>query len=125
MHIIITDCIVQSHMGRARLWADIHEDWVRTLAGTCTASQLDRGVFGLVGDQTIYLHLAGPITSSRGRRTADHTAKVLPVVTGMLIAIIIGLFLPVVAAALYAGLAVYLVIPFREAARVLILRHSS
>src|SRR4029077_18184736 len=23
------------------------------------ASQLDRGVFGLVGDQTIYLHLAG------------------------------------------------------------------
>jgi hypothetical protein len=38
---------------------------VRTLAGTCTASQLDRDVFGLVGDQTIYLHLAGPITSSR------------------------------------------------------------
>jgi hypothetical protein len=30
-----------------------------------------------------------------------------------------------VAAALYAGLAVYLVVPFREAARVLILRHSS
>jgi len=29
-----------------------------------------------------------------------------------------------VAAALYAGLAVYLVVPFREATRVLIRRHS-
>ncbi len=51
--------------------------------------------------------------------------KFLPVVTGYVIAIIIGLLLPVVAAALYAGLAVYLVVPFREAARVLIRRHSS
>jgi len=41
------------------------------------------------------------------------------------IAIIIGLLLPVAAAALYAGLAVYLVVPFREATRVLIRRHSS
>jgi len=40
------------------------------------------------------------------------------------IAIIIGLLLPVVAAALYAGLAVYLVVPFREATRVLIRRHT-
>jgi hypothetical protein len=40
------------------------------------------------------------------------------------IAIIIGLLLPVAAAALYAGLAVYLVVPFREVARVLIQRHS-
>ena len=51
--------------------------------------------------------------------------KFLPVVTGYVIAIIIGLLLPVAAAALYAGLAVYLVVPFREAARVLIPRHSS
>jgi hypothetical protein len=51
--------------------------------------------------------------------------KFLPVVIGYVIAIIIGLLLPVVAPALYARLAVYLVVPFREAARVLIRRHSS
>ena len=48
--------------------------------------------------------------------------KFLPVVTGYVIAIGIGLLVPVVAAALYAGLAVYLVVPFREVARVLIRR---
>jgi hypothetical protein len=36
------------------------------------------------------------------------------------IAILIGLALPAAAVALYAGLAVYLAVPFREAARVLI-----
>jgi hypothetical protein len=41
------------------------------------------------------------------------------------IAILIGLALPVAAVALYFGLAVYLVVPFREAARVLRRRHSS
>jgi uncharacterized membrane protein len=50
--------------------------------------------------------------------------KFLPVVAGYVISIIIGLLLPVMAAALYACLAVYLVVPFREAARVLIRRHS-
>jgi hypothetical protein len=28
-------------------------------------SQLDRGIFGLVGDQMIYLHLAGSMASSQ------------------------------------------------------------
>jgi len=41
------------------------------------------------------------------------------------IAILIGLALPVAAVALYFGLAVYLVVPFREAARVLRRRHGS
>jgi hypothetical protein len=41
------------------------------------------------------------------------------------IAILIGLLLPVAAVALYFGIAVYLVVPFREAARVLRRRHSS
>jgi uncharacterized membrane protein len=45
--------------------------------------------------------------------------KLLPVILGYVIALIIGLFLPVVALAVYAGLAVYLVVPFREVARVL------
>jgi uncharacterized membrane protein len=51
--------------------------------------------------------------------------KFLPAVIGYVIAILIGLLLPVAAVALYFGLAVYLVVPFREAARVLIRRHSS
>jgi uncharacterized membrane protein len=51
--------------------------------------------------------------------------KFLPVVTGYVIAIVVGLVFPVAAAALYAALGVYLVVPFREAARVLIRRHGS
>jgi uncharacterized membrane protein len=51
--------------------------------------------------------------------------KFLPVVIGYVIAILIGLLLPVAAVALYFGLAVYLVVPFREAARVLRRRHST
>jgi len=50
--------------------------------------------------------------------------KFLPAVIGYVIAILIGLALPVAAVALYFGLAVYLVVPFREAARVLRRRHS-
>jgi uncharacterized membrane protein len=51
--------------------------------------------------------------------------KFLPVVIGYVIAILIGLALPVAAVALYFGLAVYVVVPFREAARVLRRRHST
>ena len=42
-----------------------------------------------------------------------------------MIAILIGLALPVLAVALYFGIAVYVVVPFREAARVLVRRHST
>jgi len=45
--------------------------------------------------------------------------KLLPVVIGYVIAILIGLALPVVAVALYFGIAVYLIVPFREVARLL------
>ena len=45
--------------------------------------------------------------------------KLLPVVAGYVIAILIGLALPVLAVALYFGIAVYLVVPFREVARLL------
>jgi hypothetical protein len=41
------------------------------------------------------------------------------------IAILIGLALPIAAVVLYFGIAVYVVVPFREAARVLARRHSS
>ena len=42
-----------------------------------------------------------------------------------MIAIIIGLLLPGVAVALYFGIAIYLVVPFREVARLLFQRSSS
>jgi uncharacterized membrane protein len=70
-----------------------------------------------------YEHLYSPV--GEGEELQIKQRKFLPVVIGYVIALIIGLLLPVVAAALYAGLAVYLVVPFREAARVLIRRHSS
>jgi uncharacterized membrane protein len=70
-----------------------------------------------------YEHLYSP--AREGEELQSTQRKFLPVVTGYVIAIIIGLVLPVMAAALYAGLAVYLVVPFREATRVLIRRHGS
>jgi uncharacterized membrane protein len=45
--------------------------------------------------------------------------KLLPVVIGYVIAILIGLAFPLVAMALYFGIAVYLVVPFREVRRLL------
>ena len=43
--------------------------------------------------------------------------RLLPVVIGYVIAILIGLAVPKVAVALYFGIAVYLVVPFREVAQ--------
>src|SRR5262250_1701025 len=70
-----------------------------------------------------YAHLYSP--AGEGEELQSTQRKFLPAVIGYVIAILIGLLLPVVAAALYAGLAVYLVVPFREAARVLIRHRSS
>jgi uncharacterized membrane protein len=70
-----------------------------------------------------YQHLYSPAGEDEELQSTQR--KFRPVVIGYVIAIIIGLLVPVAAAALYAGLAVYLVVPFREAARVLIRRHSS
>jgi uncharacterized membrane protein len=70
-----------------------------------------------------YEHLYAP--KGEGEELHSTQQKFLPVVIGYVIAILIGLALPVVAVVLYFGIAVYLVVPFREAARVLIRRHSS
>ena len=48
--------------------------------------------------------------------------KLLPVVIVYVIAIIIGLVLPVAAVAVYFGIAVYLIVPFRQVARLLFRR---
>jgi len=70
-----------------------------------------------------YAHLYSP--KGEGEELHSTQRKFLPVVIGYVIAILIGLLLPVAAVALYFGIAVYLVVPFREAARVLARRHSS
>jgi len=70
-----------------------------------------------------YVHLYSP--AKEGEELHRTQRKFLPAVIGYVIAILTGLLLPVAAVALYFGLAVYLVVPFREAARVLIRRHSS
>jgi uncharacterized membrane protein len=65
-------------------------------------------------------HLYSP--AGEGEELQSTQRKFLPVVLGYVIAIIIGLLLPAVAVALYLSIAVYLVVPFREAARVLFQR---
>jgi uncharacterized membrane protein len=67
-------------------------------------------------------HLYAP--KGEGEELHSTQRKFLPVVIGYVIAILIGLALPAAAVALYFGIAVYLVVPFREAARVLARRHS-
>jgi uncharacterized membrane protein len=68
-------------------------------------------------------HLYSP--AEEGKELHSTQRKSLPAVIGYVITILIGLLLPAAAVVLYAGIAVYLVVPFREAARVLIRRHST
>jgi uncharacterized membrane protein len=70
-----------------------------------------------------YAHLYSP--AKEGEELHSTQRKFLPVVIGYVIAILIGLALPAAAVVLYFGIAVYLVVPFREAARVLIRRHRT
>jgi uncharacterized membrane protein len=57
-----------------------------------------------------------------GEEPPGEQRKLLPVVIGYVIAIIIGLLLPGAAVALYFAIAIYLVVPFREVARLLFRR---
>ena len=54
-----------------------------------------------------------------GEELQSAARKFLPVVIGYVIAILIGLLLPRLAVALYFGLGVFLVVPFRDVARLL------
>ena len=65
-------------------------------------------------------HLYSP--KGEGEELHSTQRKFLPVVIGYVIAILIGLAAPVAAVALYFGLAVYLVVPFREVSRLLFRR---
>jgi uncharacterized membrane protein len=70
-----------------------------------------------------YQHLYAPKEEDEELHSTQR--KFLPVVIGYVIAILIGLALPAAAVVLYFGIAVYLVVPFRDAARVLRRRHST
>ena len=65
-------------------------------------------------------HLYSP--QGDGDEVQGPRRKLLPVVIGYVIAILIGLVLPGVAVALYFGIAVYLIVPFRQVARLLFRR---
>jgi uncharacterized membrane protein len=65
-------------------------------------------------------HLYSP--KGEGEELQSTQRKFLPVVTGYVIAILIGLAMPILAVVIYFGLAVYLVVPFREVSRLLFAR---
>ena len=65
-------------------------------------------------------HLYSP--PGEGEEPPGEQRKLLPVVIGYMTAIIIGLLLPGMAVALYFAIAIYLVVPFREVARLLFRR---
>ena len=67
-------------------------------------------------------HLYSPPKEGEELHTSHR--KFLPIVIAYVITILIGLVVPILAVALYFCIAVYLVVPFREAARVLTRRHS-
>ncbi len=62
-------------------------------------------------------HLYSP--HEDGEELHSDRRKLLPVVIGYVIAILIGLALPEFAVALYFGIAVYAIVPFRQVARLL------
>ena len=64
-------------------------------------------------------HYSPPADGGDGDEVLGPRRKLLPVVTGYVIAILIGLVRPEVAVALYCAIAVYLIVPFREFARLL------
>jgi len=70
-----------------------------------------------------YAHLYSP--ASEGEELRSTERAFLPVVIGYVLAILVGLVVPLAAVALYFGVAVYLVMPIREVIRALIHRHKS
>ncbi len=65
-------------------------------------------------------HLYSP--PGEGEEPPGEQRKLLPVVSGYVIAVIIGLVLPGAAVALYFAIAIYLVVPFREVAQLMLRR---
>ena len=110
---LIADALRQADTSSERVYVTMYG--LTLLAITLLGSALDA--------YARYQHLYSP--AKEGEELHATQRKFLPVVIGYVIAILIGLLLPAAAVALYFGLAVYLVVPFREVARVLARRHSS
>ncbi len=94
----------------------------------------ERVAITLYGLTLLAIRLLGAALGAYARREHLHSPqgddddvegpqrKLLPVVIGYVIAILIGLVLPWLAVALYFGIAVYLIVPFREVTRLLFRR---
>ena len=74
-------------------------------------------VFGFaLGEYSRREHLDSPEGAASERGSED---KLLSVIIGYVVAVLVGLVFPGLAVAFYFGIAVYLVVPFREVGRLL------
>ena len=71
-------------------------------------------------DYARHEHLYGRDRDTEESQTEPR--RPLPIVIGYVIGILVGLALPTLAVALYFGIAIYLVVPFRQVARLLLRR---
>ncbi len=106
----------------------------RLLADTLHQTSSQRVFVTLYGLTLLAIRLMGAALAAYARREHLYSPhedggdlhsdqrKLLPVVIGYVIAILIGLALPELAVALYFGIAVYAIVPFREVARLLFRR---
>src|SRR5208282_2340380 len=103
----------------------------RLVAGALNNTGAERVAVTFYGLTLLAIRLLGSALDAYARREhlysqqadADEVQgprrKLLPVVIGYVTAILIGLVLPEVAVVLYCAIAVYLIVPFREVARLL------
>jgi len=106
----------------------------RLTADALHNSDAERVAVTIYGLTLLAIRLLGSVLDAYARREQHYSPqgdgdevrgprrKLLPVVTAYVIAILIGLVVPGVAVALYFGIAVYLIVPFRQVARLLFRR---
>ncbi|WP_329482827.1 TMEM175 family protein [Kribbella sp. NBC_01484] len=109
---LIADALRDDDMNSERVYVTMYGLTLLTI------SLLGSGLDAYARREHLYAVKAGEELRSPRRKS-------LRGVIAYAIAILIGLALPILAVAIYFGIAVYLVVPFREAARVLRRRHST
>ena len=107
----------------------------RLVADSLNSEGAERVAVTFYGLTLLAIHVLGSALDAYARRKHHYSPqadddeiqapqrKLLPVVIGYVIAILIGLVFPLVAVVLYCGIAVYLIVPFREVTQPLS-RHS-
>jgi uncharacterized membrane protein len=107
----------------------------RLVADALQHAQAERVAVTVYGLTLLVIRILGSALAEYARREHLYSShegseeaegpqrKLLPIAIGYVTAILIGLILPGAAVALYFSIAVYLVVPFRDVAR-LLLRHS-